>query len=187
VRRIRISRPSPAMLVAVAALFVALGGTATAALVITGHNVRNGSLSGHDVRNGSLSGHDIRNGTVRAGDVKNGSLTSADLKPGTLGPRAFTAVAANGNANLFVTKNVGRISHPRAGVYCFYLGFQPVNVQATLNAGSPPSVDSIKATLIRDDAHGDACAGAESASVRIYNVRGTDAVLANAGFFVAFS
>ena len=40
--------PSPAMAVAVLALFVALGGGAYAAIVVTGKNVRNGSLTGVD-------------------------------------------------------------------------------------------------------------------------------------------
>jgi hypothetical protein len=43
-------RPSPSMLVALLALFVALGGTSYAALTITGKNVRNGSLTGKTSR-----------------------------------------------------------------------------------------------------------------------------------------
>lgn len=186
-RHIRIRRPSPAMAVALAALFVALGGTASAALVITGRNVRNGSLHGADVHNGSLSGHDIRNGTIRAGDVANGSLSRADLRPGTVGPRAFGTVGGNGVVNGFVSRNIGRVSHPRAGVYCFYLGFQPLNAQATLLSSGPGGVDSVKATLARDDAHGDTCAGPESASVHTYNTHAKGATPENSGFFVEFN
>ncbi len=60
----RIPRPSVSAALAVLALFVALGGTATAAKLITGKQIKNGSLTGADVRNRSLSGADLRNGTV---------------------------------------------------------------------------------------------------------------------------
>lgn len=55
-------RPSPALVVAFVALLVALGGTAYAAIVITGKNVKNGSLTGADVKDGSLGRTDVRAG-----------------------------------------------------------------------------------------------------------------------------
>ncbi len=52
-------------------LFVALGGTAMAndsvRALITGADVRNGSLTGRDVRNGSLTRSDLAPGALRAG------------------------------------------------------------------------------------------------------------------------
>ena len=44
-QNLRIGRPSAALVVAVMALFVALGGTGYAALKVTGKNVKNQSLS----------------------------------------------------------------------------------------------------------------------------------------------
>jgi hypothetical protein len=44
----------PGTLIAIIALLVALGGTATAATQITGKQVKNGSLTGADVKRGSL-------------------------------------------------------------------------------------------------------------------------------------
>jgi hypothetical protein len=61
---VRFRKPSPAMLVALLALFVALGGTSYAALSITGEDVENSSLTGKDVRNKSLTRKDF-NGSVR--------------------------------------------------------------------------------------------------------------------------
>jgi hypothetical protein len=46
-----------------------VGGTATAAKLITGADVKDASLTGADVRNGSLAGVDIRNGSVAAADL----------------------------------------------------------------------------------------------------------------------
>lgn len=63
-----------ANVVSVIALFVALGGSSYAAIMVTGKNVRNSSLTGKDVRNSSLTGV----------DVKNGSLLTADFGPGQL-------------------------------------------------------------------------------------------------------
>jgi hypothetical protein len=70
----RISLPSPSMAVALLALAVALGGTSYAAIVITGKNVRNGSLSGADVRNGSLRSADVRDRSLRSRDFRAGQL-----------------------------------------------------------------------------------------------------------------
>lgn len=89
-------RPSPALIVAVIALLVALSPIAQAARVIvtssaqiangiiTGADVRNESLTGADVRDGSITGADIRNGTVRSADVGDGSLRAEDFAAGQL-------------------------------------------------------------------------------------------------------
>ena len=56
-RRLRL--PSPALLVAFAALFVASSGTAVAAKLITGKQVANNSIASVDVKNGSLQNKDL--------------------------------------------------------------------------------------------------------------------------------
>ncbi len=58
--------PSPAMMVALLALFAALAGTSYAAVTITGKNVKNSSLTGSDVKNGSLTGPMSSTGRCRA-------------------------------------------------------------------------------------------------------------------------
>lgn len=62
------ARLSYANVVATLALIVALGGTATAAIVITGANVKDNSLTGKDVRDKSLTSVDIRDRTLRLRD-----------------------------------------------------------------------------------------------------------------------
>ena len=79
--------PSPAMTVALAALFVALTGTAVAGIVITGANVRNSSLTGLDVRNGSLTTLDVKNRSLLPVDFK-GTLPAGPAGPqGPQGPQ----------------------------------------------------------------------------------------------------
>lgn len=62
------------MAVALMALFVALAGSATAAVLVTSTNIKNGTIRGIDVRNGGLSGLDVRNGSVTGADVNEASL-----------------------------------------------------------------------------------------------------------------
>ncbi len=61
-----LGRMSPAMAVAMLALFVALSGTAvaTTSALITGRQIKNGSITGLDVKNKSLTPRDFR-GSVR--------------------------------------------------------------------------------------------------------------------------
>ena len=70
----RLPRPSAAMLVAIAALFAALGGTSYAALMVTGANVVNGSLTGADMAKKSIGGNRLKKDTVGGSRVLESSL-----------------------------------------------------------------------------------------------------------------
>jgi hypothetical protein len=75
------------MAVALLALFVALGGTSFAALLITGKQVKDSSLTGRDVRNSSLTGADVKNRSLKAGDFAAGQIPAGDAGPaGAQGP-----------------------------------------------------------------------------------------------------
>ena len=65
--------PSPAMVVALTALFLALGGSAYA-LVITGKSIRNGSVTGADIRNGGLASRDMKRDSIGGIAVKESRL-----------------------------------------------------------------------------------------------------------------
>ncbi len=84
----RLHRPSPAMVVAVIALVISLGGNALAAVLITNTN---------QVANGALTGADLQNSTVRGIDVGNGSLRLADLSPAEVATLLRTTSAAGGD------------------------------------------------------------------------------------------
>ena len=83
----RINPSSVSVGIAVVALFVALGGPAQAASLITGSSVKNGTLTGADVKNRSITGADVRNNSLKSsdvtglkgGDIRDGSLTRADF------------------------------------------------------------------------------------------------------------
>jgi hypothetical protein len=77
-------RPSPAMIVACAALFVALGGVGYAAATIGSSQIKNNSVRGKDIRNSTITGKDVKNSGLTGSDVKNSSLGGADVKSNSL-------------------------------------------------------------------------------------------------------
>jgi hypothetical protein len=77
--------------IALIALFVALGSTAGAAGVelITGDDIRDGSITGRDVRNHSLRGKDLHRSSIKARQLRTGSVRTADVRNGALRARDF--------------------------------------------------------------------------------------------------
>ena len=78
-RRTFIRRPSPAMAVALLALFVALGGSSYAALRIGTKQIRNNSVRSVDIKNRTIRGKDIHRRTVRGGNVARRTLSGGNL------------------------------------------------------------------------------------------------------------
>jgi hypothetical protein len=105
--RSRIPRPSPAMVVALIALFVALGGTALAATYVVSSNsqIGPGTVSGHA---GTATNKNIISGSVNATDLANQAVTAATLKA----PEAWHEVAA-GTTGSNACSNVNT-----TGVFC---------------------------------------------------------------------
>jgi hypothetical protein len=88
----RVKRPSPAMVVAVIALVLALTGTAFAAL---GKN----SVGSRQLKSKAVSTGKLANNAVNGAKVANGSLTGADINVAALGTVPSATSAANaGNA-----------------------------------------------------------------------------------------
>lgn len=67
-------KPSPSMVVALVALFVALSGVAYAGISLSNNTV----LSRH-IKNGEVRSLDLRNNAVNTAKIKNGTIASADL------------------------------------------------------------------------------------------------------------
>ncbi|HET9288855.1 MAG TPA: hypothetical protein VFO26_14975 [Gaiella sp.] len=83
----KIRTPSPAMVVALLALFVATTGTAVAGVMITGANVKNESLSGLDILNGSITTNEVRNGSLRPVDFAGKLPAGPQGQQGPQGPQ----------------------------------------------------------------------------------------------------
>jgi hypothetical protein len=77
--QLRHHRPSPAMVVALAALFVALGGSSYAALALKAN-----SVSSKHIKNGQVKGVDLGKASVDSSKVVNGKLLAEDFAAGQL-------------------------------------------------------------------------------------------------------
>jgi hypothetical protein len=81
--RKRIQRPSPALVISLIALFVAMGGVGYAAVKIDGKNLKSKSVAGKK----------LKNKTITAGKVKDNTLGGAQIAESKLGKVPSTAKA----------------------------------------------------------------------------------------------
>ena len=95
-KRMLSHRPSAAMMVAMTALFVALGGVSYAAVKLPKNSVgtnqiRKNAVTSAKIKNSTIVGADVRNSSLTSADIKNRSLLAVDFRLGQLprGPRGF--------------------------------------------------------------------------------------------------
>ena len=96
-KRIMALRPSPAMVIACIALFVALSGVSygVATGFIDTRGIRNNTIRTQDLRNNDIRALDIRNSTIRGRDVALNTLTGIDINEAKLGELPTAAKAAD--------------------------------------------------------------------------------------------
>src|SRR4051812_26099628 len=86
----RVRRPSAPMLVALLALFVALGGPAQAKHLINGKDIRRGTVATAQVKDRTIAVRDLAPATVRALlGTPDGSIAASKLAPGAVGGPAI--------------------------------------------------------------------------------------------------
>ena len=95
--------------VAYLALFAALGGSAYAAVTVTGSNIKDGTVTGKDVRNRTIAGS----------DVKRDSLAGAQIDESSLGqvPTAASAGSARSAQSAHTAENAHNLGGRPAGDY----------------------------------------------------------------------
>jgi hypothetical protein len=117
--RIPRRRPSPALVIALIALFVALGGPAEAKRLIDGKLLRKGSVTSRAIKNGSVARADLSrtavrsltatpvdsvrsaqivNGQVLAPDLGGGAVTAAALAPASVTASKLAADSIGGGS-----------------------------------------------------------------------------------------
>jgi hypothetical protein len=74
-------RPSPAMLIALIALFVSLSGVSygVATGFIDSREIKNNEIRSLDIRNNQVRSRDLRNNEVRGIDIRNSTIQSRDI------------------------------------------------------------------------------------------------------------
>ena len=79
-------RPSPAMGVALVALFISLSGVSygVATGFIDSREIQNKTILSKDIRNSTIRTEDLRNNEVRGFDIRNSTIRSADVALNTL-------------------------------------------------------------------------------------------------------
>ena len=144
--------PSPAMAVALLALFAALAGSAYAAIVVTGKNVRNGSLTGVDFKKRSLHGSKLRADSIGGGSIKESTLGPVQALAHQAAVAGSGALARGRGVTSAIRTSAGRyqVAFDRDVRGCVYVAnvgdvsaAGPGNGVATVtsNATNPAAVD----------------------------------------------
>jgi hypothetical protein len=82
-----------ALIIALLALFFAMGGPAWAAGKINGASIKKSTVTGKQIKDSSLTGADIKASSLTGADVKAGSIGSSDLAPGSVRTGSFAGNA----------------------------------------------------------------------------------------------
>ncbi|MFB9312935.1 hypothetical protein [Nocardioides plantarum] len=116
------TRILPVLALSAVVIGTATAGSAVAAGLVTGAQIKNSTITGIDVKNGSLTGSDVKDGSLAGKDVKNGSLGEGELSPGTRkklnepavqGYQVVTqtvSVPTDGQASVFVFCPAGKVA-----------------------------------------------------------------------------
>ena len=149
--------PSPAMVVAVIALIVSLTGSAYAAFVITGKNIKNGTVTTRDIRNHSLSGRDVRHDGIGGGSIKESSLGAVPISFLTTGAARFAVV--NGAGQAVRGRDISSVARTAEGSYQVIFNGNVRNCAyfATIggtSASLPPSHSEISVSSLGSNVNG---------------------------------
>jgi hypothetical protein len=137
-------RPSPAMVVALIALFVALGGPAEAKKrLMDGGLIRKGSVTGREIKNGSVAKADLTKAAVRAlsatparsvgsAQIIDGQVLAPDLGAGSVGPGQLAAGAVT--ASKLAADSVGGSSVANGSLQTIDIGSFAGAVQVDFDA-----------------------------------------------------
>jgi hypothetical protein len=155
-RRLRRFLPSPAMVVAVIALVMSLGGSAYA-LVITGKSIKNGTVTAKDIHNHTLRGNDVRHDGLGGGSIKESSLATVPASVLTYGSQKFAVVTGGGV--LIRGRGVTSAARTSEGRYqvIFNSDIRNCAYFATLgdhSAGNPPQNSQISVSSLASNVNG---------------------------------
>jgi hypothetical protein len=135
-------RPSPALVVALIALFVSLSGVAYGVATgsidsreikqntIRSGDVRNNDLRTRDLRNNEVRGLDIRNSTVQGRDVALNTLTGNDINESRLG-KVPSATSADTATSATSATSAGNASTVGGLTVRKFFAKQPINTPST--------------------------------------------------------
>lgn len=174
----------PATVIAALALFVALGGGATASILISGSHIRNHSIAKKKLTRKTISA--LRGHRGPRGLTGPQGATGARGPAGTAVAYAHITSSGKFDANHSSGLTAANFTHNGAGKYCFKgLKFTPKNVVATIDAAgvaaSALAGTSAHAALLGNTSS--FCASGSQVAV----VTANGSALANYGVFILFN
>jgi hypothetical protein len=186
--RLRRYRPTPAMVVACAALVVALGGTGYAATVLPRNSV------------GAVQ---LRNNAITASKVKNFSLLRQDFKPGQLpagargpagpagpaGPGARWALVRADGTIIAQSGNITPTAKPSVGAYILDFGSSLAGKLITVSSANAADLGdrgTVSAGICGGTTEGSTCpSGNDTNHVRVITRKAGDDTAEDHPFYVA--
>lgn len=129
-KRLAALRPSPALVVACIALFVALGGVS--------YGLATGSIDSREIADNTIRSKDIRNNSVYSRDLRNNDIRDIDIRNGTIKGRDVARSTITGD-NINMSK-LGRVPDAAAldGVPAKDYALAPEPVRLVGTTGEPP-------------------------------------------------
>lgn len=154
--RLRRFLPSPAMLVALTALVLSLGGSAYA-LVVTGKTIRNNSVTNKDIRQRTLTGSDMKADKVGGGAIKESTLGAVPSAYFAGGSSRFAVVGAGGA--LRRGRGYSTVARTAQGRYqvTFQTDVRNCAYYATIgdpSAAGPPPVSGVSVSSLASNVNG---------------------------------
>jgi hypothetical protein len=144
-------RPSPALVVACVALFVALAGTGVAAVVALVPNnsvgtvqLRNNAVVSAKVKDHSLAAKDFANGQLPAGPP---GATGATGPAGPIGPGITTWAIVKANGTLDKASGVTAVTRTAVGTYNVGFAADVTNCSLLASAGSDSASSKIRGAI----------------------------------------
>jgi hypothetical protein len=141
-------RPTPALVIALLALFISLGGVSYG--VATGFidsreiknneirslDIRDNQIRSRDIRNNEVRGIDIRNSTIQSRDIAINAVRGEDVKEDTLAkvPSALLADSATSANSVASLKLIGRTTVAEGAAPVTLATHGPLTVSAGCNA-----------------------------------------------------
>jgi len=155
-------RPSPSMIVALVALFVALGGPAQAQRLITGRQIKDRSLTDRDLSRGtvnylrttphhSVGPLQLKPGAVSIGAIGAGAVGRDQLALGAVGPQRLADSSVSGSKIADGTLQTVDIGSFTGSVAVDFAPFQPGTCQQATANPTPADAAASPAPVIADD------------------------------------
>ena len=144
---------APTIVLSVVVLVVGVSSGAMAAKLITGKDIKDGSITTKDIKNGTLttsdikkggvSGDRLKNATVGKDKLKDGAVTSAKIKDGTIGANDLSSAAKNSLKTTYSGPNWSIVDRNVDGNGDAYLRSGPTSAFGSTSVAPPFGIGSL--------------------------------------------